>query len=156
MWGAAGDVRKRWWYHRAPGRWKHDGEKHGMKICTAFRDHGLENFQFKLIEACAPSKLSAREIWWIAKLKPEYNSTVGGFGRAIGKRNGQKAEQIKSVSVSRYLHRRLKARAVKLCVTLQSLFARIMKWWLSLGKKRRRAIVEQWVKRKLRKSSAPK
>lgn len=133
--GCSRNVQQRWLYHRAPGRWKRDGLKSGMKIARAFREYGIENFRFEVVETCAVSKLSTREILWISKLKPEYNSTAGGFGKAIRKLNGP-TEEMTVIRVSRGVHRRLKARARKLGIHIQTLFARCVKMWLSLPKKK--------------------
>lgn len=51
-------------------------------ISRAFKKYGRHNFKFVLLEICGVETLSDREIFWIAKLKPEYNRTAGGDGCA--------------------------------------------------------------------------
>ena len=51
----------------------------------AFRDFGLENFSFEVIEECPKEKLNEREIYWIAYYDSYYNGyndTKGGAGLA--------------------------------------------------------------------------
>lgn len=49
-------------------------------INKALRKYGAENFTFKVIEECPAEKLDEREVYWIAKLHPIYNMTIGGRG----------------------------------------------------------------------------
>ena len=46
----------------------------------ALNTYGKENFIYEIIEECELNKLDEREIYWISKLKPEYNFTTGGSG----------------------------------------------------------------------------
>lgn len=46
----------------------------------AYKKYGLENFKFEILEKCEIDKLNEREIFWIDKLKPKYNRTIGGDG----------------------------------------------------------------------------
>lgn len=42
--------------------------------------YGVQNFDYEVIEICDLEKLDEREIYWINKLKPEYNLDKGGKG----------------------------------------------------------------------------
>ncbi len=46
----------------------------------ALKKYGVENFNYEIIEECELNKLDEREIYWISKLKPEYNLDSGGSG----------------------------------------------------------------------------
>lgn len=73
--GCSSDLRRRKWEHFAPSR-----ANDKMFISMAIAKHGKDNFNWEILEYCPIKKLSNREIYWIAKLKPEYNSTSGGDG----------------------------------------------------------------------------
>ena len=46
----------------------------------ALKKYGVENFDYEIIEECKLNELDEREIYWINKLKPEYNLDTGGKG----------------------------------------------------------------------------
>lgn len=57
-------------------RHKHDllHNKHGNKhLQSSFNKHGLENFEFKIIECCEDCNLQDLENFYISDLSPEYN-----------------------------------------------------------------------------------
>lgn len=59
---------------------------HGSKlhIHNAMRLYGAENFEIELIESVSDhSTLNEREIFWIEKLKPHYNTHKGGQGGSL-------------------------------------------------------------------------
>lgn len=58
------------------------GEK-SFVLKRAFQKHGIENFSFEVLEECDASQLNEREMYYIAKLSPEYNQTAGGSGCAM-------------------------------------------------------------------------
>lgn len=63
--------------HRSP---KHVRDSKSA-LCNAFRLYGLENFDFQILEECDNEDiLPKREIFWIKKLKPSYNISLGGKG----------------------------------------------------------------------------
>lgn len=75
--GCSNDIKRRFMEHRAP---KHIANGN-TTLCRAFRKYSLENFSFYVIEKVSDiSELPTREIYWINKLKPEYNMTEGGLG----------------------------------------------------------------------------
>lgn len=43
------------------------------------RKHGFENFNIDIVEECKEN-IDDREIYWIKKLNPDYNMTLGGEG----------------------------------------------------------------------------
>ena len=52
-----------------------------MIIYQAIRKHGLENFDFIILEECLTEQLNEREVYWIAyfnSYKNGYNATEGG------------------------------------------------------------------------------
>lgn len=73
--GCSIDIYLRWIDHRA-----RRNRTHNLSISRAFRKYGIDNFSFELLEECVPEALSDREMFWVAKLKPAYNRTLGGRG----------------------------------------------------------------------------
>ena len=52
-------------------------------LSKAFRKYGKESFDFSVLEyVYCESDLAAREVFWIEKLKPEYNMNTGGLGNS--------------------------------------------------------------------------
>ena len=49
-------------------------------ISKAIKKYGWENFDKELLEQCSIDELNNREIYYIARYKPEYNLTIGGDG----------------------------------------------------------------------------
>ena len=74
--GAAKDIQKRWSMHRAPSKIK-NGK---CKIDAAYREFGIENFTFEVVEECPIENLYEREKYWISTLNPQYNQCSGGKG----------------------------------------------------------------------------
>ncbi len=64
------------------GRHKNKSKKVVSIFYNAIRKHGFENFTWEIIDSDAISyeHLQELEIWYIAELKPDYNSTKGGEG----------------------------------------------------------------------------
>lgn len=73
--GLSVDITQRWRDHRTP---RSLARRH--VLARAMRKHGIQNFEITVLEQCTGEQLSAREIFWIAKLKPEYNMNEGGLG----------------------------------------------------------------------------
>lgn len=46
----------------------------------AYKKYGLKNFSFEILEECKLEELNDKEIYYISKLNPEYNRTLGGDG----------------------------------------------------------------------------
>lgn len=68
--GQSIDIKRRWAEHKAPSANGNDTLHNDM------HKYGLNKFVFEIIEECEPSKLSERELFYIRKENPFYN-TVG-------------------------------------------------------------------------------
>ena len=62
----------------------------------AIRKYGKENFIIEEIELCEDN-LGNREIFWISKLNPHYNQTLGGDGGMLGYSHTEKTRQLLSL-----------------------------------------------------------
>lgn len=71
--GQSIDIQRRFTEHKTP-----HGKMTSIKL--AIKKYGKENFKFEVIEECKVEELDAKEIYWIAKLKPQYNRSAGGSG----------------------------------------------------------------------------
>lgn len=64
----------------------------GTLLIKAIKKYDFKNFKCELLEECSSSEqLDEREIYWIAKLHPDYNLEEGGTG---GSRKGRKFSEI--------------------------------------------------------------
>jgi len=72
--GQSINIEKRFKDHKTPSR-----RKFGA-LGKAFAKYGVQNFDFEIIEICEARNLDKREMYYIAKLKPEYNISAGGTG----------------------------------------------------------------------------
>ena len=52
----------------------------GLNLDRAIKKYGIENFVREILEEADESVINEREVFWIAKLKPEYNIAEGGSG----------------------------------------------------------------------------
>jgi len=52
---------------------------------NALRKYGRSGFVWEILEECDKEKRGEREIYWIDKLKPQYNATLGGDGGTLGR-----------------------------------------------------------------------
>ena len=52
---------------------------------NALRKYGVNGFNWEILEECEDDKAGEREIYWIDKLKPQYNATLGGDGGTYGR-----------------------------------------------------------------------
>jgi hypothetical protein len=68
---------KHWWYAT--------NKKSNMPFSNALRKYGRNNFKWEIIEECSRDTVGEREIYWIKKLSPHYNITLGGDGGTLGK-----------------------------------------------------------------------
>lgn len=71
--GQSVDIKRRFTEHRNP-----HGKETSLKL--AIKKYGKENFLFEVIEECSAQDLDEREVYWIARLRPQYNRTAGGAG----------------------------------------------------------------------------
>lgn len=92
--GQSVDIKRRFTEHKAP---------HGRmtSIKFAIKKYGKENFLFDVIEECSVEDLDAREVYWIAKLKPQYNRDKGGRG-ALGHHVQSDVRQLLSEKSRKY------------------------------------------------------
>lgn len=68
---------KHWWYAI--------NKKSNTPFPNALRKYGRNNFIWEIIEETNESNNGEREIYWIDKLKPHYNATLGGDGGTFGR-----------------------------------------------------------------------
>jgi len=52
---------------------------------NALRKYGRNGFDWEIIEECKREERGEREIYWIDKLNPDYNVTLGGDGGTLGR-----------------------------------------------------------------------
>ena len=76
--GQSINIKRRFWDHRCIS---HESNIH---LKNALIKYGRENFKYEILEECDVSNLDEREIFYISKLKPEYNISSGGQ-RAVNK-----------------------------------------------------------------------
>jgi group I intron endonuclease len=68
---------KHWWYAT--------NKKSNVPFPNALRKYGRENFVWDIIEETREDNNGEREIYWIGKLNPDYNATLGGDGGTLGR-----------------------------------------------------------------------
>ena len=68
---------KHWWYAT--------NKKSNVPFPNALRKYGRENFVWDIIEETREDNNGEREIYWIDKLNPDYNATLGGDGGSLGR-----------------------------------------------------------------------
>jgi group I intron endonuclease len=61
----------------------------------AIRKYGKENFIIEEIEKCEEN-LGSREMFWISKLMPKYNQTLGGDGGMLGFKHSEETKNLLS------------------------------------------------------------
>jgi len=66
-----------WWYAK--------NKDTNIPFSNALRKYGRENFDWIILEECDVKDRGEREIYWIKKLKPQYNATLGGDGGTLGR-----------------------------------------------------------------------
>lgn len=77
--GASRNIKKRWNEHRK----KTNVLKGTSAIAKAYREFGLGNFLFEVIEECSVELLKSREEFYIANLKPQYNTSETGYAEKV-------------------------------------------------------------------------
>lgn len=70
--GQSIDIFRRFQEHRCVS---HETNVH---LKRALQKYGKENFTYEILEECEESELNEKEIYYIQKLKPEYNVSLGG------------------------------------------------------------------------------
>ncbi len=71
--GLSHDIEKRWNGHRAQLL---NGDHHAAAFQASFNAHGIEAFDFEVIQECVPEMLRAVELYWLGKLRPQLNSSM--------------------------------------------------------------------------------
>lgn len=56
-----------------------------IPFSNALRKYGREGFDWEILEECNKEDRGKREIYWIDKLQPPYNATLGGDGGTLGR-----------------------------------------------------------------------
>lgn len=80
----ASSIENRWRSHLSTIKHCIKYNKKLTHLHNSILKYGRENFKIELLEAVNDkSCLSEREIFWISKMKPQYNMTSGGDGCAI-------------------------------------------------------------------------
>ena len=82
--GQSIDIMHRWKVHTYPSIYNNPlSNGYNYKLYSAFREYGLENFNFSVIEECSYELLNEREKYWIKyydSYMNGYNMTIGGQG----------------------------------------------------------------------------
>jgi group I intron endonuclease len=78
---------------------KHKGSN--LPFPNALRKYGKENFDWEILEECDNSIKGEREVYWIEKVKPEYNATKGGDGGSLGKPCSEEKKKLIAKGVSK-------------------------------------------------------
>ena len=75
--GQSVQIERRWKNHKITAFNKND-KGYQYPLYRAIRKYGLENFSFEIIQQCSSEELNQKQKFWISKIKPEYNQTLGG------------------------------------------------------------------------------
>ena len=78
--GQSININKRFREHKSAA-FNQNSRDYNFAIHAAIRKYGLDNFDFIILEECAPERLNEREIYWIAfydSYHNGYNETIGG------------------------------------------------------------------------------
>lgn len=81
--GQSVDINSRITTHKSNANNPKIGKAHDLYIYAAIRKHGIENFDFSIVELCDKSELNEKERYWIAYYKSNqkehgYNLNDGG------------------------------------------------------------------------------
>jgi group I intron endonuclease len=66
--------------------WYSKHKNSNIPFANALRKYGKDQFEWKILEECKNTDMGQREIYWIDKIKPEYNVTLGGDGGRYGRK----------------------------------------------------------------------
>jgi hypothetical protein len=70
-------INTHWWYA--------NNSDTNLPFPNALRKYGREGFTWEILEECDKDQRGDREMFWIDKIKPEYNATLGGDGGTLGR-----------------------------------------------------------------------
>ena len=65
--------------------WYSKHKKCNIPFPNALKKYGKENFEWEILEECENKDMGSREIYWINRLSPKYNATLGGDGGTSGR-----------------------------------------------------------------------
>ena len=68
---------------------------HSFILQRAVNKHGIENFEFLMLEKCKPEECRDKEQFWINLLNPEYNLVKNSRGGFYGKRSIETIEKLR-------------------------------------------------------------
>lgn len=94
--GQSIDIAKRWKNHIISSSNKND-KGYDYPLYRAIRKYGIDNFSFEVLEECSQHLLDKQEKYWIKKLSPIYNQTLGGQSGGSTKLNRQLAQEIQQI-----------------------------------------------------------
>lgn len=72
--GQSRNILQRWYSHSAPHAREYN------RLQTDIKKQGKKTFTLLILEECSVEELDEKEIFYIAKFKPEYNVSTGGRG----------------------------------------------------------------------------
>ena len=75
--GQSRDIKTRWLSHKEDAL-NPNSSSYKYPLQCAMRKYGMNNFSFTVLEESTVEELNKLESFWIQKLKPEYNQTIGG------------------------------------------------------------------------------
>lgn len=100
--GLSNNIKRRECEHKTPKNVKNRTNA----IYRAIRKYSIENFMFKVLEYVDDnSKLAEREVFWIAKLKPEYNMNLGGNGNKGHKLSDELKTRLREIGKNQWLRK---------------------------------------------------
>ncbi|QIN96892.1 hypothetical protein [Synechococcus phage S-H34] len=67
---------KHWWYAK--------NKNANTPFPNALRKYGRDAFEWSIVEEVTAETAGEREVFWIDKLQPQYNATLGGDGGRYG------------------------------------------------------------------------
>ena len=70
-------INTHWWYA--------NNRNSNLPFPNALRKYGKKGFDWIILEECSKEEKGEREVYWINKVKPEYNATLGGDGGTLGR-----------------------------------------------------------------------
>ena len=94
--GQSNDIQRRWQEHKNPSKFLSSKKK----LYEAFKEYGIENFSFEVLEECSREELDEKEIYYIEyydSFNDGYNLTTGGQGNNFRKTNKDITKEIYSL-----------------------------------------------------------
>lgn len=88
--GQSINILSRWSRH------KYGYKNEDTRLYRSMRKHGIENYEFEIIEECEKDCLNERELYWINNIKPKYNTAGGGnsiYGFSLSEEHKQKLRE---------------------------------------------------------------